>query len=139
MKYLKIHTLDRGKWYDKDTILLHAAFQLLVDFVEQEEPEQVCDWQYDELHRDAWREITQLYTWWKQERPDRRDPFDDVARPPEEEYTITDKGRMIFPDEKEYPDYYAALDESAKLEQEWHKEDQKNLHRLIDVRPFLWT
>jgi len=32
MKYLKIHTLDAGQWYDRDTILLHAAFQVLTGF-----------------------------------------------------------------------------------------------------------
>jgi hypothetical protein len=33
MKRLKITTLDKG-WRDKDEVLLHAAFQLLADFVE---------------------------------------------------------------------------------------------------------
>jgi hypothetical protein len=35
MKYLKIHTLEKG-WRDRDSIMLHAAFQILVDFVELE-------------------------------------------------------------------------------------------------------
>ena len=35
--------------------------------------------------------------------------------------------------------YYAALDKSRELEKEWREEDQRNLHRLIEVRPFLWT
>ena len=39
MKYLKIKTLEKG-WHDKDEVLLHAAFQLLTDFVEQEKPEE---------------------------------------------------------------------------------------------------
>jgi hypothetical protein len=37
MKRLKITTLDKG-WHDKDEVLLHAAFQLLTDFLEQEQP-----------------------------------------------------------------------------------------------------
>jgi hypothetical protein len=37
MRYLKIETLDKG-WQDRDEILLHAAFQVLVDFVEREHP-----------------------------------------------------------------------------------------------------
>ena len=60
MKVLKIHTLEKG-WCDKDYLLLHTAFQILVDFVENEKPDQ------------------------------------------------------------------------------WAEEDQGNLHRLIEVRPFLWT
>jgi len=42
MKYLKIHSLEKG-WHDKDEILLHAAFQLLVDFVDQEKPDKIID------------------------------------------------------------------------------------------------
>ena len=37
MKYLKIHTLEKG-WCDRDEIMLHAVFQILVDFMEQEKP-----------------------------------------------------------------------------------------------------
>lgn len=40
MKILKIHALERG-WHDKDEILLPAAFQLLVDFIEQEHPDRI--------------------------------------------------------------------------------------------------
>ncbi len=139
MKYLKIHTLNRGQWYDRDTILLHAAFQVLVDFIEQEKPDEVTDWQHDEVSRNAWSEITQLYQWWKEARPNRHDPVDDIASPPDEEYAISKDGVMSFPDREKYPEYYATLDRSHQLEQEWHDEDQRNLHRLIEVRPFLWT
>ena len=61
MKRLKITTLDKG-WHDKDEVLLHAAFQLLADFVEKEQPDKLVDWDADELHRSAWEEITGLYT-----------------------------------------------------------------------------
>ena len=40
MKYLKIHTLKKG-WRDRDSIMLHAAFQILVDFVELEKPGEI--------------------------------------------------------------------------------------------------
>jgi len=139
LKYLKIHTLNKGQWYDRDAVLLHAAFQVLVDFIEQERPDEIVDWQHDELHRKAWGEISQLYTWWKEERPNRHDPLDDVVLPPDEEFVVSEEGRLIFPDREKYPEYYAAMDKSAELENEWYEEDQRNLHRLIKVRPFLWT
>ena len=59
MKRLKITTLDKG-WYDKDEVLLHVAFQLLTDFVEQERPDKIVDWDFDEQHKAAWEEITAL-------------------------------------------------------------------------------
>ena len=61
MKRLKIATLDKG-WHDKDDLLLHAAFQLLADFVEQEHPEKIVDWNANELHKSAWDEITACTT-----------------------------------------------------------------------------
>ena len=40
MKVLKIHTLEKG-WCDKDYVMIHAVFQILVDFIEQEKPDQI--------------------------------------------------------------------------------------------------
>ena len=76
MKILKIHTLEKG-WCDKDRVLLHAAFQLLVDFVEKERPAEIVDWNADKKHADAWKEIQALYRWWTQKRPARKDPLDE--------------------------------------------------------------
>jgi len=83
MKRLKITTLDKG-WHDKDEVLLHAAFQLLADFVEEEQPDKIVDWNADELHKSVWEEITGLYKWWTKTRPKRRSPLDDkkLKQPP---------------------------------------------------------
>lgn len=142
MRYLKIHTLEKG-WCDKDEVLLHAAFQLLTDFIEQEKPDKIIDWNADKLHRKAWKEIKSLYTWWEKERPARKGPLDDkkLKHPPFkfEKIPCSDLSQMIEPDKKKYANYYLALKEHWKLEQKWEKEDQCNLHRLINVRKFLWT
>jgi hypothetical protein len=50
MMTLKIKTLSNN-WHDKDEVLLHAAFQILVDFVEQEQPERTVDWNWNETHK----------------------------------------------------------------------------------------
>ncbi len=142
MKYLKIRTLDKG-WHDKDNVLLHAAFQLLVDFVEQEQPDKIVDSSFDEPHRQAWKEIKSLYRWWKETRPARRSPLDDkkLKSPPLRFKKIpgSEFSEMVEPDKKKYAAYYQALKEDARLEQKWYEEDQRNLHRLIEIRPFLWT
>lgn len=36
MRALKIESLERKGWYDRDIILLHASFQILKDCVEKE-------------------------------------------------------------------------------------------------------
>ena len=142
MRYLKIHTLEKG-WYDKDEVLLHAAFQLLIDFIEQENPNKIVDWNVDELHRKAWKEIKSLYNWWTKERPARKSPLDDnrLKHPTLkfEKIPGSDLCKMVEPDKKKYATYYRALREHWKLEQKWEEEDQRNLHRLIDIRKFLWT
>jgi hypothetical protein len=42
-------------------------------------------------------------------------------------------------DHKKYKACDKAIKESQRLNVEWQEEDQKNLHRLIDVRMYLWT
>ncbi len=141
MRYLKIETLDKG-WCDRDQVLLHAAFQILVDFIEKEDPERI-NWNSDALHRRGWREIKSLHRWWKETRPNRKSPLDDerLPSPPMKWKKVphSDLSELVKPDKKKYAKYYEALDRHNKLEQKWLKEDQRNLHRLIEIRSFLWT
>ena len=142
MKYLKIKTLEKG-WHDKDEVLLHAAFQILTDFIEQETPEEIVDWNSDELHKKAWKEIKSLYKWWKEIRPSRTSPLDEknLIAPPLKfkKIPVSDLSEMVEPDKKKYAEYYRALEKDRKLETKWNEEDQRNLHRLIEIRGFLWT
>lgn len=142
MKTFKIHTLEKG-WCDKVEVLLHAAFQILVDFVEQERPGERIDWNSDELHAHAWKEIQELYRWWTKERPARKDPLDDKRlKIPEMEFKEipgSEYLEMVEPDRKKYAAYYRALEKSWELEKQWEEEDQRNLHRLVDIRAALWT
>jgi hypothetical protein len=142
MKYLKIHTLKKG-WQDRDEIVLHAVFQILVDFVEQEKPDEIVDWNADDTYKQAWREICELYKWWKTKRPARKSPLDDkrLKVPPIifEDIPGTDHKKMVAPDKKKYAAYYKALEKHWQQEKEWHDQDQQNLHRLIEIRPYLWT
>jgi hypothetical protein len=136
MRYLRIHTLEK-RWYDKDEVFLHAAFQLLTDFIEQEKPDKTVDWNGDELHRKAWQEIKSLYDWWRKERPARKSPLDDnrLKHPPLrlEKVPGSNLYKMVEPGKKKYANYYRALREHWKLEQRREEEDQCNLHRLIDI------
>ena len=142
MRYLKIRSLDRS-WHDRDAILLHAAFQVLCDFMEEEKPGRRIDWSHNQEHAHAWAEIRSLYTWWRSERPSRRGPLDDkrLKRPPLEFEGVpgTPLSRLKPYDKETYRRYTRALRDHAKLERRWNAEDQRNLHRLVKVRGFLWT
>jgi hypothetical protein len=141
MKYLKLPGLESGQWYDRDTILLEAAFQVLVDFIEKEKPEEHINWNAKEDDKHAWEEMQSLYKWWKEERPARVDPIlDDNLESPPFEFETTEDGRSIWnPDKEKYAEFWKACEESSRLEVLWNEEDQKNLHRLIDIRRFMWT
>jgi hypothetical protein len=101
------------------------------------------DWTWNAEHRHTWSEIASLYRWWKKERPARKSPLDakGLCRPPMRFKKIpgTDLSEMIQPDRKKYAVYHRALKKEAALEKKWFEEDQRNLHRLIEIRSHLWT
>lgn len=146
MKYLKVMTLEKG-WCDRDELMLHATFQCLVDFMEQEiysdNPFQPY-WNADEETKHAWSEIKDLYKWWTKKRPARKDPIyrKGLKVPPIEFENMSGESQskaLISYDPKKYRGWERAIKKSAELEIKWYEEDQKNLHRLIEVRKHLWT
>ena len=141
---LEIKSLD-NTWHDKDEVLLHAVFQILVDFVEEEVGSEVV------LHtlsvnasqaRKSWEEIKTLYLWWTKKRPFRVDPLDDknLKRPDIEFQNVKGtKYSQIKPyDKDEYADYELAKKAHNNLIMFWKQEDQENLQRVINIRDFLW-
>lgn len=64
MRILKIETLPGIKrgWIDRDIIMLHACFQILVDWVEKENG--LTDSNY-EVYKETIGELKRLYDWWK--------------------------------------------------------------------------
>ena len=61
---LRIESLDED-WRDKDSVMLHACFQILKDCVEKEDLlSGHVIWDADEMHRVAKKEIEELYHWW---------------------------------------------------------------------------
>lgn len=81
---LKIESLSND-WRDKDDIILHACFQLLKDFVEQEkEMIEIIDWNHDKETKNAKSEIDFLYNWWMQ-RFHYEEDFDNINTQYEED------------------------------------------------------
>ena len=63
MRTLKIQSLPNAKqWVDRDTLMLHACFQILTDFIELEKGDNHCNY---EAHKDFVDEVRRLYIWWK--------------------------------------------------------------------------
>jgi hypothetical protein len=112
--------------YDVDFRMIHACFQLLVEYVEFEKPDKWWGWTDEEP---VWVEIKDLYDWWKNRRPKRRSPIDDIYKsgPP-----IADATGVCM-------SYEDALKKSMDLEKEWDREDNEMLARLVKIREDLWT
>ena len=125
---LKIKSLSKG-WRDKDSVLLHACFQLLSDFVEQEIPKYpFINWNIpmDSMNfvmrdvqfnagntedvnsantRDIKKEFEELYAWWQEWKKK-----EDI------------KKNSTF--EEDHVDYLI---------------ENEMLKKLIDLRMYMWT
>ncbi len=77
MKKLKIHSLENS-WCDRDKLLLHADFQILVDYVDKESPGTLVDWNSSKELKKAWDNICNLYEWWTKKRPEIEHPLEDI-------------------------------------------------------------
>lgn len=64
MHYLKIHSLEANRWYDRDWIMLHANFQILSDFMEKEAKNSCIDFKHKQ-NRKWFNEAKEIHKWWK--------------------------------------------------------------------------
>ena len=89
------------------------------------------------------REIKELYLWWKEVYPNRRDPYDASGWTAYcEASRIANGGKLYFGTDKS-PELKKQSDKAhkllQKLEADYEKEDEQMLIRLIKVRNALWT
>lgn len=115
-----------------DEAIVHAAFQILCDFVEKESPPAFVDQRSfvsseDQEYNTAWNELKKIYAWWK-ERSNRRDPLDGVLWP--ENYDP-------YSTEAAHVSYRKLLAESELLNQKWYHEDTIMVMKLVSLRKFL--
>lgn len=155
-----LHTgLKPGEYYDLDYRIIHALFNELVDFVEKdlsylshwdrnktyefkngrcvEAAYDYFKWANNLKHKGklteqakATRQIQKLYEWWKNERPNRVDPFS----PSEFSYDIDE-----ILDSKKIKQKQNAIKKAYDLELAQENEDTEMLIELIKIRHHLWT
>lgn len=130
---IKLKTLEPG-YYDIDHRMLHACFQLLVEYVEKEKPFDIIEWDADEESRHVALEIKDLYFWWKNAYPARHEPIHDVDRSLVPPLSVICSGNL-----SEYPAWDEACNKTLALTIQWSEEDDRNLIRLMKIRSYLWT
>lgn len=127
---LEIPTLPH-EYHDPDEVMLHAIFAVLGMFI-SEEKDYPVQWDASEESINAHNEITSLWKWWTEERPNRKYPQHPAEISGKNFY---DK-RLSKEDRDKFLKYF---EEVQKIEDEWNKEDQNKLTQLINLRPYLWT
>lgn len=136
-RYHMVNTGLKPGYYDPDILLIYSTFNILHEFVKECIENPIVDWEAEEESKRIWEELITIDTWWTFDRPERENqfeqkhPFPDVDR-----LDIFDKEKQNDPKVKEYR---KALDLYSKAKEEWHKEDEEYLIRLIKVRRYLWT
>ena len=149
---LKLRYLKPG-WTDKDEVLIHAMFEVLCRFLE-DEPVDLVAWDADQYHAHAMEEMKFLYNWWKkrQKREDDNPIFKPGVEAPKIKTTpdkewVNKKGKTerllnvnFVHDSPEAEQIWdKACDDSFKWEEACYKEDEEMMKRLIAIRKFMWT
>lgn len=127
---LKIKTLP-PTWTDRDTHLVHAIFQILTDFLEEECSPGHVDWDATEHHKAAMAEMQDHYTWWHSYGKD-YDAFDHVPQPEGVEWSLN----MTGPVADQWREWSMKV---SKLEEEFEAELERRMIRIVQLRGYYWT
>jgi hypothetical protein len=130
-----------NKWQEYDELLLHAAFQVLVDFLEKDHVD-IVNWDGMPDTKKAWAEMQSLYKWWTKDRPNRkrREPSRGKGVKMPKLVPVKDKnGFWTFDKSRKYDLWRRYCKNIGDFETLCEQEDQENLKRLVDIRRFLWV
>lgn len=150
-------------WHDRCTVMPHMVFEVLSQFIERECSPGYVDWYGEYGHKiDDLKnihsskinkrkyvrdEMQELYTWWHQvynklypaicerlwRKVSKHNPVvswvgDDILEYKPEWATLKDEKR-----------YKLCLDAINNLENRMGQELKENLHRIVEIIPYLWT
>ena len=152
----KIHVkyFPDDRWIDRCSLIRHAVFSILVDFVENERPFEHFDTE-NSPNKEEWAELKSLYDWYKnfkefdsiayQEKllgynPYERHPFKDNFTPIEK-YGLDDWGdpNMYSWDNDLTEEETIALRASFEEEKKWEQEFTDKAKRVVDLWGMMWT
>lgn len=101
--------LYKWGWIDRDWVLLYANFRILEEFIEKENPHIPNK---DDINYSIDKDLREIYNWWKYERK-----------------IEWDSNQL---NNKNYNEYNNRFEELCE-------KDNEMLHRLINVRRYLWS
>jgi len=146
-------------WSDRRTILLHASFQILTDFIDKECLPGHIEWYGDCPHQlmvngvmeNVMDEMQELYRWWNtvylKEYPAKMDELWDAIDGPKMLCVpyegmpdcVAGKLEMVYRDDEHKTAYKARINEINEVEQLMDEKAEEMLKRLAAVRLWMWT
>lgn len=156
---IKMRYLSANRWVDEDKKLIHAMFEVLCQFVENERKNKSF-WNSRRNStaemRSVWIELNVLYDWWiSRQNADKYNPiFSKNVKPPQQQLVETTK-RFINPltlktEIVKQPIFkHATRADEIKWEKAWREsirfeknldiEEEEMAIRLIKIRHYMWS
>jgi len=132
--------LPKGQWCDTDGRMLYGMMNLFMEFLEKETPFETIEWESDEWHSNAKKEMIAIRDWWlnhdnrlKEIDNALSDWHDNKFKDCKDEDWINRINQSDKPEDKVRFDYL------HELEKKLDDEEEEMLIRLIKIRHFLWT
>jgi len=137
-------------WYDSDTRILHGMMTVLAEFHERELLLDIVNWDSDDAHKEAKKEMDEIYAWWLNYKTREKeisdtltawsDRIDAVCK--ERQY-VKNEHPLHFIDylnDKNKDSIEAELNVRLRaMEEQLGKEEDEMLARLLKIRRFMWT
>lgn len=125
---------DFAAFYER---ILSGESHTVWDFSDAElDPDHGMTQEYIDQRQDIWLKMGTIYTWWKA-RPNRDKKFEKFPEIPED-WGIMAMFNDDFRDTPEVKAWREVADQHNKMEENWKKQDQEMLHKIIDIREYLW-
>jgi len=115
-QYVEIDITNTGitDWCDKDHMIFTLIMKMVEMYVEEEDPFDILDWEWDDAHREAKKELQSIYRFWKH--------YHGFIKRIEDKYLEVDTFDLY--------DHYEQLIQDLEYQ---------FMIRAINVRGFMWT
>ena len=140
-------------WCDRCDLLPHMMFEILSQFIEKECSPGHVEWYGEWGHKIDGKyvrdEMQELYDWWhsiynKAYHEEDEKLWKEVSKHrPSIEWVPLDDGNFLWDQQWEHEEdkqlYRQHVDASIELEANMEKQLAENLHRIINIMPYMWT
>lgn len=127
-------TLTPG-YYDPDWQYLHCSMHILCEFYEYTTTRGSTDWSADERHQSALSTIKEIYDWWTIERIGHQNEISQLYKKCHD----IDLDEILGETPTEKAKYNRSIyDQINEIESVIDEQDTKVLHKLVDIRHFMW-